>query len=119
MTMSQPSARVIPVDFWLLCATANPAPSDLQLCRTVLDAHRTDAGAFTAIDELARAGRPIAVEMAADNDYPVFHPPQVTEREVSVGTSFVNPGEAAQVVAWLLENPRYGTSSASLVKQQQ
>ena len=32
---------------------------------------------------------------------------------------FLNPGEAAQVVAWLLENPRYGTSSASLVKQQQ
>ena len=112
MTMSQPSARVIPVDFWLLCATANPAPSDLQLCRTVLDAHRTDAGAFTAIDELARAGRPIAVEMAADNDYRVFrfpHQPQALSlREDTFGACGFGHRvwEAGVALAiWLSLNP--------------
>ena len=68
-------ARSVPVDFWLLCAATTPAASDLKLCSTVLDAHRTDAGASAAIHDLASAGRPIAVEMAADGDRRAFRLP--------------------------------------------
>ena len=80
--------RVAPVDFWVLCAST-PAPTDLDLCRAVVDAHRSDGASGPAVDDLARAGRPIAVEVAAEKDCRAFrlpHQPQaLTLREDTFG----------------------------------
>ena len=85
------ASACVPINLWLLCAgpAAAPPPLDVQLARRVLSAHQETGDAAAAIDELSCAGRPIAVELAAERNERAFRLPGSSRplalRELSFG----------------------------------
>ena len=86
---------VVPIDFFVLCRPGAPADADKALCHAVLDAHRAGNALATAdaIDAIAHAGAPIAVELLGDDaDCRTFRlpataaSPTLTVREETFGT---------------------------------